>query len=110
MMDTKEEVKKDNFATVAEAVKGAGTTVLSHLDSGAHKLTHQQVSEVELENHLIGEKAEGEYRAYAGPYTDALDERNSWTAAQETGETERTRDLTEDNEAEEGEEDDSEDD
>lgn len=85
-MATKVEVN----ATVEDALADAGTTVLSHLGSRAHKLTVDEVREFEEENSLRGAPKEGEYKAYGGPYTDPNDERNAWTFAQEIGDTTRT--------------------
>lgn len=76
------EVKK--AATVEEAVANAGTTVLSRTGGRAADVqTVDEVTQWEEENHLTGEPLAGEYRAYAGPYTDEADPRNSWTAKQE---------------------------
>src|SRR4029450_2747696 len=79
----KKEVKKENFATVEEALEGAGTTVLSHLGSDAKKISVEELEKVKEELHLTGPKAIGEYRAYAGPYTDLDDPRNGWTYVQD---------------------------
>ena len=88
--------KTQNFSTVEEAIKGAGTSVLSHLESRAHMLTRDEVKQYEEDNNLIGKPVEGAYRAYAGPYTDLGDERNAWTAAQDMGETDRTKEAAPD--------------
>lgn len=69
---------EQNFASVEEAIKGAGTNVLSHLGSKAHKLTFEEVREL-----TEAEPVEGEVRTYDGPYTDEDDPRNSWTAYQD---------------------------
>ena len=82
-----EEVKRENFASVEEAIRGAGTTVLSHLGSNAHKLTRDEVKQYEEENGLSGPLKEGEYRASASPYSEVTDERNFWTFRQDAGET-----------------------
>jgi hypothetical protein len=78
MVETKDEkeVKRENFDTVEEALEGAGSRVLSHLPSPAHKLTREEVTQFEEENPQ-------EIIAYAGPYTDEEDQRNSWTAVQD---------------------------
>ena len=71
--------------TLEEALEAAGSRVLTHLGSKAHKLTWDEVRDWEEDNHLSGEPLEGEHRAYAGPYTDIEDGRNSWTAYQDMG-------------------------
>lgn len=87
--------------TIQEALENAGTKVLSRPgpDGGglvSRTLTVDEVKDYEEETHLTGPRVPGEHRAYAGPYTDLEDERNAWTAAQEAGETSRTKDLLED--------------
>lgn len=89
--------------TIAEALENAGTTVLSRPGSElrtveSHILTVDEVREIEEETHRIGPRVEGEYRAYAGPYTDLEDPRNAWTSAQDAGEVSRTRELVEEEE------------
>jgi len=69
------EVKRENFENVDEALAGAGSTVLAHLDSNAHKLTREEVDQHEQENPK-------EVLGYGGPYTDEDDQRNMWTADQ----------------------------
>ena len=61
-------------ATIEEAIANAGSTVLSHLGSRAHKLTVDEVRQWEEDNPRPG--------VYAGPYNDEADDRNSWTAFQ----------------------------
>ena len=83
MSDETKDVKREDFANIEEAIRGAGTSVLSHLGSRAHKLSREEVQEYYEENGLVGEPLEGEHRAYGGPYEDEEDERNSWTADQD---------------------------
>ena len=82
----------ENAATVEEAIEKAGSRVLGHLGSRAHKLNREEVKQYEEDNGLTGQPAEGEHRAYDGPYDDVNDPRNAWTAAQDAGETTRTGD------------------
>jgi hypothetical protein len=83
--DTKD-IKRDNYATIAEALEGAGTTVLSHLGSDAKKVNREDAQRHRIETHLVGDPVEGEHRVYVGPYTAEDDERNSWIYAQEVPE------------------------
>jgi len=85
---------KETFAaTVEDAIAAAGTTQLSYLPGNADLQTVDQVKEYEEENNLIGSPVEGAHRAYAGPYTDMADGRNAWTAAQDSGDINRTKDA-----------------
>jgi hypothetical protein len=79
-------IKRENFASVAEALEGAGSRVLSHLSSPVNKLTREQARLARVEAHLTGDPVEGEVRTYAGPYTDEDDHRNMWTYEQEVPE------------------------
>ena len=78
--------KESNFATVADALAGAGTTVLSSLadaPGGGPSFVNEK-----LRKELLAQAAktvEGEHRVYIGPYTDQADQRNSWTAYQDEG-------------------------
>jgi hypothetical protein len=79
--------KRDNFATIEEAIEGSGLQILSHLGSDAHKLTVDEVKQHEKE--MQKGRGRGEY---AGPYAPTpgeglLDERNYWTQRQDNLET-----------------------
>lgn len=66
--------------TLEEALQEAGSKVLSHLGSKAHKLTWDEVMEL-----TVAEPVQGEHRVYDGPYEDVEDQRNAWTAYQDMG-------------------------
>lgn len=83
----------EKYTSTEEAIKGAGTTRLSHLTSNARILTRDEVKEHEEDLNLIGQPVLGAHRAYAGPYTDLVDARNAWTASQDMGELNRTKDA-----------------
>jgi hypothetical protein len=83
--DTKD-IKRDNFASIEEALEGAGTTVLSHLGSASDKVNREAAQRHRIEAHLVGDPVEGEHRVYVGPYTAPDDERNSWIYEQEVPE------------------------
>jgi hypothetical protein len=78
------------YQTIEEALENAGSDTLAHLGSNATKLTVEEVQAYEEDNALVGAPKEGEYRAYAGPYSDVEDPRNAWTANQDLGLTSRT--------------------
>src|SRR5262245_1280111 len=89
-VDDTKEVKKENFATVEEALEGAGSRVLAHLGHRAHILTQQEVKEHDEESN-----PPEQYAVYGGPYTDLEDERNAWTYKQEAKEISATKDRVE---------------
>src|SRR3954453_11893791 len=88
--DDHKDAKQDNFASVEEALAGAGTDVLSHLESRAVRPTVEQ-----LEEDAKAPRAPGEHRAYAGPYHSLDDSRNTWTAYQDVSGYPKTRELIE---------------
>src|SRR5262245_40063162 len=89
------DVKRENFATEEEAIKGAGTDVLS-IFPATPILTVEQLKEATTPP----PRTKGEHRVYAGPYHAMNDERNSWIYKQEAGEVNGPADYVEEEEPE----------
>src|SRR4051812_46462935 len=66
--------KRENFATVKEALEGAGSRVLSHPGDATERSVRPTIEDVE--KYL--EENQPVVLGYGGPYTDPDDQRNSW--------------------------------